>query len=88
MSVIRCKMCVEEVVHQKAADGSTSQERVKLRAVHAREGPNAEWSKWTPSASFDIYINNPAAFGKLSHGHEFYVDFTPCEAEAALAKSP
>lgn len=81
-AVLRAKMRVSEVVHVKEANGTTSQERVKLQAVYGKEGTdNAQWSKWTPSASFEIYINNPAAFNQLSNGHEFYVDFVPAEAE-------
>lgn len=77
--VLRCKMRVSEVLHRKEADGSTSQETVTLQAVYSSdEGTdNAKWSKWIPSASFAITINNPDAFGKLSRGHEFFVDFTP-----------
>lgn len=79
-ATIRCKMRVNQVTHTKEADGSTSQERVELVAVYGPEGSeNAQWSKWTPSAQFTIHINNPAAFGKLSQGHEFYVDFVPVE---------
>jgi len=79
-SILRCKMRVESVMQNKEADGSTSQEIVKLRAVYGKEGtPNAEWSKWTPCADFSITINNPNAFGVLSKGHEFFVDFTPAE---------
>jgi hypothetical protein len=75
---LRCKMRVSEVLCVKDADGSTNQERVRLNAVYGDAGTeNAQWSKWTPSADFTIYINNPDAMGKLSSGHEFYVDFTP-----------
>jgi hypothetical protein len=70
-------MRVQEVTHVKAGDGSTEQERVKLCAVYGNTEENKDWSKWTPSADFAICINNPAAFDKLSKGHEFYVDFTP-----------
>lgn len=76
-SVLRCKMRVVEVLFSKSEDGSIDQERVKLQAVYGNTGENKEWSKWTPSASFDIYISNPAAMNKLSRGFEFYVDFTP-----------
>lgn len=76
-AVLRCKMRVQQVLHVKEADGSTNQEQVKLCAVYGDSGPNKDWSKWTPSADFTIYINNPAAFNKLSAGHEFFVDFTP-----------
>jgi hypothetical protein len=82
MSVLRAKMRVADVAQIKNPDGSTSQERVKLSAVSGDEGTdNAQWSKWTPQASFDITINNPNAFGKLASGHEYFVDFTPAEAE-------
>lgn len=78
--VLRAKMRVESVSRSINEDGSVGNEQVKLRAVYGPEGsPNGEWSKWTPSASFDITINNPAAHGALSKGHEFYVDFTPAE---------
>lgn len=77
-ATLRCKMRVAEVTHVKDADGSTTQERVKLAAVYGPEGSeNAQWSKWTPSANFEIYINNPDAMNKLASGHEFYLDFTP-----------
>jgi hypothetical protein len=71
-------MRVTEVLHCKEPDGTTNQERVKLAAVYGPEGSeNRQWSKWTPSANLEIYINNPEAFNKLSAGHEFFVDFTP-----------
>lgn len=77
---VRCKMRVNSVMHLKGDDGSTTQEIVKLSAVYGKEGDeNHQWSKWTPSANFEIYINNPEAMNKLSSGHEFYVDFTPCK---------
>jgi hypothetical protein len=87
--VLRCKMRVSEVTHVKNGDGSTEQERVKLSAVYGKEGTeNHDWSKWTPSADFTICINNPSAFGKLSKGHEFFVDFTPVPQPAAAEAIP
>jgi hypothetical protein len=81
-------MRVSEVLLSKTDDGSINQERVKLSAVYGQEGTeNAQWSKWTPSATFEIYINNPSAMGKLSAGHEYFVDFTPAEAAAASGGS-
>ncbi|MEN6370919.1 MAG: hypothetical protein ABFD64_02815 [Armatimonadota bacterium] len=78
--VLRCKMRVQSVTHQKDDKGETSQEVVDLCAVYGEPGtPNSEWSKYTPAAQFKIHINNPDAFNKLSKGHEFYVDFTPAE---------
>lgn len=83
MPTLRCKMRVSQVVHVKNADGSTQQEQVSLCAVYGPEGSeNRQWGEWTPSASFMIAINNPAAFGQLSSGHEYFVDFTPAPAAA------
>jgi hypothetical protein len=85
-SIVRCKMRVSEVAQVKNSDGTTQYEKVNLAAVYGAEGTeNAERSKWTPSASFEIQISNPNAFGKLSSGHEYYVDFTPAAAPAATA---
>lgn len=85
-AVTRCKMRVNEVALIKNEDGSINQERVKLSAVYGKEGTdNAQWSKWTPSANFEITISNPGAFGKLSSGHEYFVDFVPATAEEVKA---
>jgi hypothetical protein len=82
-SILRCKMKVDEVWISKDVDtGAITQEKVKLSAVYGNTEENKQWSKWTPSAGFKIYINNPEAIGKLSKGHEFYVDFTPAPAPA------
>lgn len=87
-AVLRAKLRVTSVLHRKNAEGGTDAEELTLSAVYSNdpENENAQWSKWTPSATFTMQINNPDAFGKLSSGHEFYVDFIPCEkAEAATA---
>ena len=79
-AVLRAKMRVNEVTRRIDNNGDVESEHVKLIAIYGEEGSeNAEWSKWTPSASFDITINNPDAFGQLSKGHEYYVDFLPAE---------
>ena len=76
--MLRCKMRVQSVLLSKNDKGEIESEQVKLSAVYGTgETENAKWTKWTPSASFDIQINNPDAMGKLSKGHEYFVDFTP-----------
>ena len=57
---------VVEVLASKDSNGAVEQERVKLQAVINNTPENKEWSRWTPSASFEIWISNPEAFGKLS----------------------
>lgn len=85
-AVLRCKMRVESVLHRLDGAGQTESEEVKLCAVTGGSAENEAFSKWTPSASFSIFINNPPAFNKLSKGHEFYVDFLPIETREVSAK--
>jgi hypothetical protein len=81
--VLRCKMRVREVTRSMRADNTIDYELVSLGAVSGPDGTdNAKWAKYTPSADFKIQINNPAAFGTLSKGHEFFVDFTPARPDA------
>jgi hypothetical protein len=37
---------------------------------------NAKFWAATPSGQLWMQINNPDAFGQLSSGHEYFVDFT------------
>lgn len=80
--VIRVKMRVLEVAAIKGENGATLRERVSLQAVATSfDRTNDAWSIWNPSAHFTIDINNPAAFGSLSSGHEFFVDFLKADPE-------
>lgn len=78
-SVTRCKMKVTGATYTKDVTGNIDSETVQLQAVYSSDpdSENGKWSKWTPCASFSITINNPDAIGKLSAGHEYFVDFTP-----------
>jgi len=77
--MLRAKMRVSEVALIKNDKGEIVSERVKLQAVYSNDpaNENSKWTKWTPSANFDIQIDNPDAMNKLSSGHEYFVDFTP-----------
>lgn len=79
MSVLRAKMRVQSVLQQKESDGKISSEQLTLVAVYDSnpETENAQWSRWTPSATLNINISNPDAFNKVSSGHEYFVDLTP-----------
>lgn len=48
----------------------------KLQAVSSGSAENAEFFKWTPSASIDLSTMNPAAAKHFVPGKQFYVDFT------------
>lgn len=50
-------------------------ETLKFAAVGGINDPvNSSWSRWTPAATMQIMISNPAAIGKLARGEEFIVD--------------
>lgn len=84
--VLRAKLRVHNVSRSINSDGDVESETVKLSAVYGDKGSeNGEWSRWTPSADFTITINNPKAFGALTKGHEFYVDFTPANPSGGAA---
>jgi hypothetical protein len=54
---------------------------VKLSAVMGTTDDNKSWSKYTPSGSIEMMIDNPPAFHQFHAGDEFYVDFTPVKQE-------
>ena len=79
--MLRAKFRLESITYVKDLAGETVLEQVKLSAVHSDdpESENAQWSRYTPNGHLEMDINNPAAFGHLSNGHEFYVDLIPVE---------
>ena len=56
--------------------------KLNLSAVCSKDfGLNGEsddntYSRWTPSATLEMFITNPDLFGKFTAGQKFYVDFT------------
>lgn len=73
MSVaMRAKMAVESVTKYQG-----NGERLTLRAVSGGSPEDNSFSKYTPSATLDIFIDNPDLNGKFQAGQTFYVDFTP-----------
>ena len=84
--LLRCKMRVASVTRSIGSDGEAQREIVQLHAVASAQGTeNAEWSKYTPLADFNLTIDNPSAFDRLRNGQEFYVDFTSAKV-AEMAK--
>lgn len=81
-AILRCKMRIDQVTQSFNANGEPESEQVKLRAVYGEgDSENAKWAKYTPSANFEIYINNPDVFGVLRKDHEFYIDFIPANQD-------
>lgn len=78
MPTMRAKFQVGSV--EQFADS----ERVKFHAVakssaYPQDGSDEDntYAKFSPSASCEILIANPALRGKFKAGDKFYVDFTP-----------
>lgn len=82
MAVLRLKMLVNSVKKSVDGEGNPYQEEVSLSAVYGKEGSaNAQWSKWTPSASLSFVISNPDAFGKVLPGQFVFVDLIPTDKD-------
>lgn len=82
---MRAKFVVNSVDRVVGANGNIAGERVRFNAVcppsFDKDGlhEDSTFSKYSPSASCEIYINNEALHGKYAPGQKFYVDFTPVE---------
>ena len=79
MTTMRAKFLILSV--ERFAGGT---EKVKFTAVPKSSGYPADgsdedntYAKFSPSASCEIHIANPALQGKFEPGQKFYVDFTP-----------
>ena len=69
---VRAKFKVESVTHVVGG------ESVKMNAVcYDDNDENKSFSKWTPSGSFEMFVNNEKIFGVFQPGQEYYLDFTP-----------
>ncbi len=52
-------------------------ERVKLNAVTCDSEENKTFAKYTPSASVEMWIDNPSARGAFVRGQSYYLTFEP-----------
>lgn len=74
-ATLRLKMSVSSVKRWADANGEIQSEEIEVSAVYGPEGtPNAQWSKWTPSARLTMTVNNSGAFGKVLPGQFYFVD--------------
>jgi len=80
-AVLRLKMMVNTVKTVHDNEGEPHMQELALSAVYSnKEGSaNAQWSKWTPSASLTMTVSNPAAFGKVRPGQFLFVDLIPTD---------
>jgi hypothetical protein len=77
---MRAKLKVESVTKTEG------NEILKMRAVcklggYPNDGTDEDntFALWTPGATLEMFITNPALYGKIKPGQKFYVDFTLAE---------
>ena len=82
---MRAKMRVSNVVSEGEGEAKTG-ESLSFTAVSKSEAygedgldENNTYATWTPSADANMYVTNPALFGKFVIGEEYYVDFTKAD---------
>lgn len=75
--MVRCKFKVSEKnqIGIRSSEGDVPY-RFKFSPVMS-DG----FGKYTPSATFEVLIQNDAASSQLEVGKEYYVDITPVETE-------
>lgn len=79
-ATIRAKVRVDSVEQDGGvSDKPKTYERISGMAVYSedKQSENYSFSQATPHLSFQMTINNPAAFDKLVAGREYYLDFIP-----------
>lgn len=88
--MMKAKFVVVGVEEFKNSDGDVDSIRVQFSAVggdkvaggYPNDGTDEDstFSRWTPSATLDMTIQNPALFDKFKAGQKFYSDFTEAAA--------
>lgn len=81
---MRAKFQLQSV--EKVGESEYASERLKFSAVGRSDNypadgsdENNTFSKFTPSATCEMYVANPALHGQFEVGQKYYVDFTPAE---------
>jgi hypothetical protein len=80
MTTMRAKLQIASITQH-----AVGVETLKFHAVgtspYPADGSDEDntYAKFSPSASLEITIANPALHGQFSPGQKYYVDFTPAE---------
>lgn len=80
---VRAKFKVDRIEDESNGEGK----RVWLSAVTTGSVENAEFFRYTPSATLQMAIVNAAASEQFKVGGEVYVDFTPVEPPAPAVEA-
>lgn len=80
-TTMRAKLQVSSVTKHDCGNESIKFHAVAAKSYAETDGLDEDntFARYSPSASFDILIANPALHGKFEPGQKFYVDFTPAQ---------
>lgn len=77
---IVAKMQAQTVIPAGARHGNPGTEELEMQAVYGKDGSaNKAWSKYTPSGSLSLKIDNPDAQGFFKPGKEYIVEIREAE---------
>ncbi len=79
---LRMKLHANRVALNRNAQGGFASEEITLGPIYGHNEENRAWSTLTPYAELKATITNPAAFGAVEPGAEYYVTIE--RAHAAL----
>ena len=81
-TVMRAKVRLNDIVRYASnPDGAD----YIFSAQYSNNPEDNNYSKYTPSANFKMWINNPIVEKNLNIGETYYVDFTKVDSELAAA---
>lgn len=73
--MVRAKFRLAEVT----SFGNTGMQKFKFSAVQDTSIPeDAQFTKYTPSGTLEMSVDNPPAQAQFKVGDYYYLDFTPC----------
>lgn len=83
--IMRAKLQVETVDTDEHGERLTMVAVGKNGGGYPQDGSDEDntYAHFTPSATLQIYIANPALRGKIKEGEKYYVDFTLADAAPA-----
>jgi len=80
---MRAKMVLQSI-KKYPEEGVSTQENLSFMAIakseaYPEDGGDEDntYAKFTPSASVNLTVCNPALLGQFAVGEKYYVDFTP-----------
>lgn len=78
---MRAKMKLQTVTRHEHGCDVLKFSAVGRKEAYPSDGSdeNNSYAKFTPSATLEMTITNPALHGKFNPGEVYYLDFTPAE---------